>query len=154
MLAKQTAIDNGTVRMLAGVPAGDFVRDRLGFIVTMAMTVIVVMVTMIRCRCNRQMRMAWQVRVFATGPGMDNLTEELHHQVGGNQCVTANLPHRIPRGTLKTTNAASILDSAPRFAQRIHQHFMANSRKLPSPIEGCKCLTAVMFTVRCQLFCP
>lgn len=101
VLAKQTAVDHYPVRMLAGVPARDFVRDELGVVVAMVVMVMVmsmVMMTMIVRRYDRQVGMPWQVRVLAAGPGMQDLTKKLDHQVGGNQSITTKLPHEVPKG--------------------------------------------------------
>ena len=103
VLAKQTAIDDDPVRMLAGVPAGYFMRDRLGMmivaVVVMMMSVIVIMVVMpmIFSGSNRPMEVTRQMRVLTAGPGVDHLSEKLYHQVGGNQSVAAESTHRIPR---------------------------------------------------------
>lgn len=98
MLAKQTAVDDDPVRMLTGVPAWYFMRDRLSLVVAvvMMMSVIMVMVPIIFRGSDRHVGMAWQMRVLAARPGMNYLTKKLHHQVGGNQSVTAKSPHRLP----------------------------------------------------------
>ncbi|PQO31163.1 hypothetical protein C5Y96_12485 [Blastopirellula marina] len=78
VLAKQTAIDNGTMRVLAGVPPWYFVRDRLSMVMLRMIVTVVMMsvvVPMILSRYDREMGMARQMRVLATGPGMDYLTE-------------------------------------------------------------------------------
>lgn len=102
MLTEQTTIDRDPVRMLAGVPAWHFLRNRFGVVMTvvvmMMMSMIMVVVPMIFGHCHRVMGMAWQVRVLTAGPGMNYLSKKLYHQIGGNQSVATKLPHRIPRG--------------------------------------------------------
>ncbi|WP_144977863.1 hypothetical protein [Bremerella volcania] len=96
MLAKQTAVNDDAMRVFAGVPAGHFMRNRFNMGVTMMMSVIMVVMAMIFSSRDGPMEMTRQVRVLTARPGMDYLTKKLHHQIGGNQGVTAELPHDIP----------------------------------------------------------
>lgn len=64
-----------------------------------AMAVLVAAVflaAVVGMRVRVRVNMTRQVRVLASGPGVDHLSEELNHQIGGNQGVTAETSH-VPR---------------------------------------------------------
>lgn len=93
VLAKQTAIDHNAMLVVGIVPARtgrSFRRVRIVMVVMMRMIVRVVVVI----DCGDRVKMPRQVRVLTARPGMDYLTEKLHHHIGGNQSVTTETSHQ------------------------------------------------------------
>ena len=92
------------------------------------------------------MKMPRQVRVLATGPGVDHLSEELNHQVGGDQGVTAKSSHELKRDTSKGRRVRASYSS----------HQKAKSSTLSSTLNAEKpdCLTHQVIAVGCLLQPP